>query len=97
MDKPFRPLCNFLQDLARNGLMLQYHRGLAVLRIVSSLFRNPKGTEMAVMYERIKAKDYYGSHATGWVVLSNGYPVLHTDCKKEAQNFIDSKQGSTAS
>lgn len=25
----------------------------------------------------MKAKYYYGSHATGYVLIVNGYPVLH--------------------
>ena len=42
--------------------------------------------------ETLKAKDYYGSHATGTVVLVNGQPSHFTGktAKKDAKTFIDS-------
>ncbi len=40
----------------------------------------------------IKARKYYGSHATGWVALVDGQPH-HVKSKAEAQEFIKYFQG----
>ena len=37
--------------------------------------------------ELIKARKYYGIHATGWVALVNGQPH-HVKSKAEAQEFM---------
>lgn len=44
-----------------------------------------------MILELVPGRKYYGPHATGWVVLRNGYPVLHVtgqNAKRDALSFV---------
>lgn len=47
------------------------------------------------MIELLKAKKYYGFHATGWVVLVNGYPYHFTGdgAKSDAEFAVKAFKG----
>jgi hypothetical protein len=43
---------------------------------------------MKAHYEVLTAKQYYGRHSTGWVLLRNGY-VMHHGTRKEVMELYN--------
>ena len=50
--------------------------------------------ESSAHYELVPARKYYGSHATGWILLRNGSPE-HNGSKAEARTLLENVQALT--